>query len=92
MVWLIIGVIVLLAIVLVVVGIRAPQSDDPIQERLSELTVSDEVMSLEELELSQDFCWVPAQRDRRGDSGRASWFFHSAHLRWAGKKGSIKGI
>jgi len=32
-----------------------PRSDDPIQERLSELTISDEPMSLEELELSQDF-------------------------------------
>jgi tight adherence protein C len=52
---LVIGVVVLLAIILVVVGIRTPQSDDPIQERLSELTISDEVMSLEELELSQDF-------------------------------------
>ncbi len=55
MIWLIIGVVVVLAIILVVVGIRTPQSDDPIQERLSELTVSDEIMSLEELELSQDF-------------------------------------
>jgi tight adherence protein C len=55
MLGLVIGVVVLLAIILVVVGIRTPQSDDPIQERLSELTVSDEVMSLEELELSQDF-------------------------------------
>ncbi len=55
MLGLIIGVVVLLAIILVIVGIRTPQSDDPIQERLSELTISDEVMSLEELELSQDF-------------------------------------
>ena len=55
MIWLIIGVVVVLAIILVVVGIRTPQSDDPIQERLSELTVGDEVMSLEELELAQDF-------------------------------------
>ena len=55
MIWLIIGVVVVLAIILVVVGIRTPQSDDPIQERLSELTVGDEVMSLEELEMAQDF-------------------------------------
>jgi tight adherence protein C len=55
MLGIVIGVVVLLAIILVVVGIRTPQSDDPIQERLSELTISDEVMSLEELELSQDF-------------------------------------
>ncbi|MFQ5942934.1 MAG: type II secretion system F family protein [Anaerolineales bacterium] len=51
----IIGIVVLLAIILVVVGINMPQSDDPIQERLSEISVTDEPMSLEELELSQDF-------------------------------------
>ena len=52
---LIIGVVVVIAIILVVVGTTMPQSDDPIQERLSEITVSEEPMSLEELELSQDF-------------------------------------
>ena len=51
----IVGIVVLLAVILVVVGINMPRSDDPIQERLSELTISDEPMSLEELELSQDF-------------------------------------
>jgi tight adherence protein C len=51
----IVGIVVLLAVILVIVGINMPQSDDPIQDRLSELTVSDEPMSLEELELSQDF-------------------------------------
>ncbi|MFV1860070.1 MAG: type II secretion system F family protein [Anaerolineales bacterium] len=51
----IVGIVVLLAVILVVVGINMPQNDDPIQDRLSELTVSDEPMSLEELELSQDF-------------------------------------
>lgn len=51
----IVGIVVLLAVILVVVGINMPRSDDPIQERLSELTLSDEPMSLEELELSQDF-------------------------------------
>lgn len=55
MIGLIIGVVILLAIILVVVGMRMPQSDDPIQERLSELKVGEEPMSLEELELSQDF-------------------------------------
>ena len=52
---LIVGVVVILAVVLVVVGMRMPRSDDPIQERLSELEITDEPMSLEELELSQDF-------------------------------------
>ena len=51
----IVGIVVLLAVILVVVGINMPRSDDPIHERLSELTISDEPMSLEELELSQDF-------------------------------------
>lgn len=51
----IVGIVVLLAVILVIVGINMPGNDDPIQERLSELTVSDEPMSLEELELSQDF-------------------------------------
>jgi tight adherence protein C len=55
MIGLIIGVVILLAIILVVVGMRMPQSDDPIQERLSDLKVGEEPMSLEELELSQDF-------------------------------------
>ncbi|MFQ5922968.1 MAG: type II secretion system F family protein [Anaerolineales bacterium] len=55
MIWVIIGIVLLLAVILVVVGINMPQIDDPIQERLSELTVTDVPMSLEELELSQDF-------------------------------------
>ena len=53
---LLIGVVVLLvAIVVVIIGVRMPQSQDPIQERLSELMVTEESMTLEELELSQDF-------------------------------------
>lgn len=55
MIWLIIGVVVVIAIVLVVVGITMPQAEDSVQERLAELTISDEPMSLEELELSEDF-------------------------------------
>ncbi len=55
MIFAIVGIVVLLAVILVIVGINMPQSDDPIQDRLSELTISDEPMSLEELELSQDF-------------------------------------
>jgi tight adherence protein C len=48
-------VVVLVAIVVVIIGVRMPQSKDPIQERLSELMISEESMTLEELELSQDF-------------------------------------
>jgi tight adherence protein C len=52
---LIVGAIILLAVVLVVVGLNTPQAEDSIQERLSEIAIGDEPMSLEELELSQDF-------------------------------------
>jgi len=47
--------VVLVAVVVVIIGIRMPQSQDSIQERLSELMVSEESMTLEELELSQGF-------------------------------------
>lgn len=47
--------IVILAIVLVVVGVNAPEPTDPIQERLAELSIGDEMLSLEEIELSQRF-------------------------------------
>ena len=47
--------IVILAIVLVVVGIKMPVSTDPIQDRLAELSIGDEPLSLEEIELSQRF-------------------------------------
>ena len=42
-------VVVLVAVVVVIIGVRMPQSQDPIQERLSELMVSEEAMTLEEL-------------------------------------------
>jgi len=47
--------IVILAIILVVVGIKAPEPTDPIQDRLAELSIGDEPLSLEEIELSQRF-------------------------------------
>lgn len=46
---------VVLAIVLVIAGLRAPEAKDPIQERLAELSARDEPMTLEEIELSQRF-------------------------------------
>ena len=55
MIWLVVGAILILAVVLVVVGMNAPQSEDPIQERLAELTISEEGLTLEEIEMSQDF-------------------------------------
>jgi tight adherence protein C len=47
--------VLILAIILVVAGIRAPQAGDPIQERLAEFSFRDEPMTLEEIELSQRF-------------------------------------
>jgi tight adherence protein C len=46
---------VILAVVLVLVGINAPEAKDPIQERLAEFSVREEPISLEEIELSQRF-------------------------------------
>jgi tight adherence protein C len=49
------AIVVLLAVVLVIAGIRAPTAQDPISERLAEFSVRDEPISLEEIELSQRF-------------------------------------
>jgi len=51
---LIVGILVL-AVFLVVVGVRAPQASDPISSRLAEYSVREESMTLEEIELSQRF-------------------------------------
>lgn len=45
----------IMAVILVVVGMRAPEPTDPIQERLAELSVREEPMTLEEIELSLAF-------------------------------------
>ncbi len=45
----------IVAAVLVIVGMRAPEARDPIQSRLAEFGVRDEPMTLEEIELSQGF-------------------------------------
>ena len=50
----IIGILVL-AVFLVIAGIRAPQASDPIASRLAEYSVREEAMTLEEIELSQRF-------------------------------------
>ena len=47
--------LVVIVVIVVIVGINAPQADDPIHERLQELEVTETPVSLEELELSQDF-------------------------------------
>jgi tight adherence protein C len=46
---------VIIAVILVVVGMRAPEARDPIQSRLAEFSVREEPISLEEIELSQGF-------------------------------------
>ena len=56
-VWIILGVIVVGgAIALVVIGVRTPeQDDDPLAARLAEFSERGEMVSLEDIELSQPF-------------------------------------
>ncbi len=51
----ILGAALVLAVILVIVGLRAPEAADPIQERLAEFSVREEPITLEEIELSQAF-------------------------------------
>ena len=51
----VVAIIVILAVLLVSAGIRAPQASDPISDRLAEYSSREEPMSLEEIELSQRF-------------------------------------
>jgi tight adherence protein C len=48
-------IVIILAVLLVIAGIRAPQASDPISDRLAEYSAREEPMSLEEIELSQRF-------------------------------------
>jgi tight adherence protein C len=48
-------VIIILAVLLVIAGIRAPEASNPISDRLAEYSARDEALSLEEIELSQRF-------------------------------------
>jgi tight adherence protein C len=48
-------VVVLVAIILVVVGLRSPQDTDPLQTRLAEFSTRERPLTLEEIELSQPF-------------------------------------
>lgn len=54
-VWIIIGVIVIGAAVLIFIGLKSPQNKDPLQDRLAEFVTKGEAASLEEIELSQPF-------------------------------------
>ena len=50
------GIIVLvIAIVLVVVGLRSPNDADPLQTRLAEFSTREHPLTLEEIELAQPF-------------------------------------
>ena len=48
-------VVIILAVLLVIAGIRAPQASNPISDRLAEYSSREEPLSLEEIELSQHF-------------------------------------
>lgn len=51
----IVGIIVIGAILLIIIGIRAQSDVDPLEERLAEFAMRGETASLEEIELSQSF-------------------------------------
>jgi tight adherence protein C len=52
----VIGLLIIIgAVILVIVGLRSPQGEDPLQERLAEFAARGEQASLEEIELSQPF-------------------------------------
>jgi tight adherence protein C len=51
----VLAIALVVAVILVLVGMRAPEPTDPIQARLAEFSVREEPMSLEEIELSQAF-------------------------------------
>lgn len=49
------GVVIIFAVVLVIVGIRSPQASDPLQSRLAEFGSREKPVTLEEIEMSQPF-------------------------------------
>ena len=51
----VVGVVIIGAVVLIVVGLRSPQGGDPLQDRLADFAARGEAASLEEIELSQPF-------------------------------------
>ncbi len=52
-IWIFLGVIIVLAGILIVVGLRSRQEETPLEERLHEYIASGEDITLEEIELSQ---------------------------------------
>ena len=53
--WLILAAVVIAAILLVIIGLRSPRAEDPLQQRLAEFAESGKPTTLEEIELSQPF-------------------------------------
>jgi tight adherence protein C len=53
--WLILAVVVIAAVLLVIIGLRSPKAEDPLQKRLAEFAESGKPATLEEIELSQPF-------------------------------------
>jgi tight adherence protein C len=51
----VVGVVIIGAVILIVVGLRSPQGQDPLQDRLADFAARGESASLEEIELSQPF-------------------------------------
>ncbi len=49
------GVVLLIAVVLVVVGLRSPEARDPLRSRLAEFGSRDKPVTLQEIEMSQPF-------------------------------------
>jgi tight adherence protein C len=49
------GLLIIGAVILIIVGLRSPEGDDPLQDRLAEYAARGETASLEEIELSQPF-------------------------------------
>jgi tight adherence protein C len=54
-IWIVLGLLLVGAIVLVIIGLRYREDEDPLQKRLAEFAESGKPVSLEEVELSQPF-------------------------------------
>jgi len=54
-IWIILGLLLVGAVVLVIIGLRYDDEEDPLQKRLAEFVESGKPVSLEEVELSQPF-------------------------------------
>jgi tight adherence protein C len=53
--WIVLGALLVGAVILVIIGLRYQDEEDPLQKRLAEFAESGKPVSLEEVELSQPF-------------------------------------